>query len=74
MQKRIEVLVKRTGCKKTEIIKENGIFELNVKGRPEAGEANLEIIKFFSRKFKSPAKIVKGLKSKRKIIEVFCDE
>ncbi len=68
---KIEILVKRTGSKKTEILCEKGkILEMNVKGKPEAGEANLEIVKFFSRRFKYPARIIKGLKSKRKIIEV----
>ncbi len=67
---KIEVLVKRTGCKKTEIIKENGVFELNVKGKPVRGGANLEIIKFFSRKFNCPVRIIKGLKNNRKILEV----
>ncbi len=65
----VEIVVKRTGCKKTEIISEtNGVFELNVKGKPENGEANLEIVKFFTRKYKTPVKIIKGLKSKKKIL------
>jgi len=69
MVKTVEVHVKRTGCKKTEIISEkNGVVELNVKGKPENGEANLEIIKFFTRNYKSSVKIIKGLKSKKKVI------
>ena len=68
---KIEVLVKRTGCKKTEVLLENkGVLELNIKGRPENGEANLEIIRFFSRMYKRPARIIKGFKSKRKVIEI----
>ena len=49
--KTISVKVKRTGCKKTEIISEDEFVNLNVKGKPENGEANLEIIKFFSKKY-----------------------
>lgn len=66
--KTISVRVKRTGCKKTEIISEDGFVNLNVKGNPENGEANLEIVKFFSKKYKRSAKIVRGLKSKIKIV------
>jgi uncharacterized protein (TIGR00251 family) len=69
MNKKIFLNVKRTGCKKTEIIKEKeGILELNVKGKPEGGEANMEIIKFFTKKFKLNVKIIKGLKSKKKVL------
>jgi uncharacterized protein (TIGR00251 family) len=68
---KIEILVKRTGCNKTEILCEkDNILEMNVKGKPEAGEANLEIVKFFTRKFKSSVEIVKGFKSKRKVLIV----
>ncbi len=69
MVKTIQVKVKRTGCRKTEITSEDeNYFEINAKGKPENNEANLEITKFFSKKFKKQAKIVKGLKSKTKIL------
>ena len=65
----IEINVKRTGCKKTEIINELGnSFDLNVKGKPENGEANKEIEKFFSKEFKCSVKVVRGLKSKKKLV------
>ena len=66
--KTISVKVKRTGCKKTEIISEDEFVNLNVKGKPENGEANLEIINFFTKKYKCSTKIVRGLKSKTKIL------
>ena len=69
MVKTVEIYVKRTGCKKTEIISESeDVFYVNVKGVPENGKANFEIVKFFTRKYKSPVKIIKGLKSKKKVI------
>ncbi len=68
MKQTIQIKIKRTGCKKTEIISEDEFINLNVKGKPENGEANLEIIKFFSKKYKCTAKIVRGLKSKIKIL------
>ncbi len=62
-------MLRELDVKKTEIISEkNGVVKLNVKGKPENGEANLEIIKFFTRNYKSPVKIIKGLKSKKKVI------
>ena len=64
----INILVKRTGCKKTEIINDEGVIEMNVKGKPENGEANREIVKFFSRKYKCDVNIVRGLKSKKKVV------
>ncbi len=69
MVKTIEIVVKRLSCKKTEIVFEkDGIFYINVRGVSEANKSNLEIVKFFTRKYKSPVKIVKGLKSKKKLI------
>ena len=68
---KISIIVKKTGCKKTEIISENrDILEINVKGQPENGKANIEIIKFFTRKYKKPAKIIKGLKAKKKVVQI----
>tara|TARA_Y100000310_G_C20489910_1_gene718677 strand:- start:29 stop:250 length:222 start_codon:yes stop_codon:yes gene_type:complete len=68
--KRLSVFIKKTGCKKTEIICENeGVLFLNVKGKPVEGGANLEIIKFFSRKY-GFARIERGFNSKKKLIVV----
>ena len=68
---RFNVIVKRSGCKKTEIVSEkNDYIEINVKGERKKGEANIEVIKFFTRLHKKPARIVKGFTSKRKVIEI----
>jgi len=68
---RISVVVKRLNCKKTEIISETSKqTELNVKGEARDGKANLEIVKFFARKYKKPVRIVRGLRSKRKVVEI----
>jgi len=56
--------------RKTQIIGErNGILLLEVKGKPENNEANNEIIRFFSKQYK-PVKIIRGLKSKRKTLNI----
>ncbi len=50
--------------------KEKQAYLLNIKAVPEKGQANKEIIKFLSKLLKKQVRIVKGLKSKEKIIEV----
>ncbi len=71
-KKVFKIHVKRTGCKKTEIInKRASVIEMNVRGKPEGGKANLEIVKFFTKKYKLKAKIIKGLKSKKKLIGLY---
>lgn len=61
----------RTNCPKTEIIENEGNFyKVNVRAAPEKGEANLEIVKFFSKLFKKEVRIVKGFKSKEKVLRV----
>ena len=55
--------------RKTEIVGDNeGALIVNVKGKAENNEANSEIIRFFSKKLGRKVKIVKGFRSKRKIL------
>ena len=66
----MEIVVK-PGKRKTEIVKEeNGVVYVNVKGKTENNEANNEIVRFFSKKFGKDVRIVKGLRSKRKILKL----
>lgn len=60
----------KTNAKKSEIIEDNGFYRVNVKSPPENNKANLEIIKLFSKKFNKKVKIIKGLKSKEKILKL----
>ncbi len=55
---------------KTEVLEKGDVWKVNVKAKPEQGKANLEIIKFFSKIFKKKVKIIRGLKSKNKILEI----
>ncbi|MEK6952159.1 MAG: DUF167 domain-containing protein [Nanoarchaeota archaeon] len=58
--------------RETKIIGEKeGILIVDIKGKTENNEANKEIIRFFSKKYGKKVKIVKGLKSRRKIIKIF---
>lgn len=66
----IKVKVK-TKRPKTEIKKiENDIYYINLKSAPEKGKANKELINFLSKHFKKRVQIIKGLKSKEKIIKL----
>lgn len=61
----------KTGAPRTEILGlEGDILRISVKARPEKGKANAEIIKFFKKKFKKDVEIVKGLKSRDKLIKI----
>jgi uncharacterized protein (TIGR00251 family) len=46
------------------------VLLINIKSNPTQGKANLEIIKEFENIFKQKVWIVKGIKSKNKIIEI----
>jgi len=50
--------------------KERKAYRVAIKAKPEANKANIEIIKFFSKLFKKRVRIIKGLKSKEKIIKI----
>ncbi len=68
----IEVRVK-TSSKKTGVIKEGDIYFVSLKSKPFHNSANLELIDTLSSYFniaKSSVKISKGLKSKKKLIEI----
>jgi len=65
----IEVKVK-TNCSTNKfIIKEDKYF-IELKAKPKNNEANLELIKFLSKKFKKRLRIVRGFKSRIKLIDV----
>ncbi len=67
---RIEIKVKvKSG--RSEIIEDNGKYIAFLKSEPEKGKANLELVKIAKKYFKKNARIVSGLKSKRKVIEIF---
>ncbi len=49
---------------------EQGVFRIQLKARPEKGEANLELVKFLSKLVKKKVKIVSGLTSRTKIVRI----
>jgi uncharacterized protein (TIGR00251 family) len=45
-------------------------YEIDLKERAEDNKANIELLKLLKHHFKREARIIKGLKSKNKIVEV----
>ena len=48
--------------------KERVAYRVDIKAKPEQNKANIEIIKFFSKLLKKKVKIIKGLKSREKVL------
>jgi uncharacterized protein (TIGR00251 family) len=72
MKNKFYIIVK-TNAPKNEIINFDEIkqtYKVNIKARPEKGEANLELEKFLSKHFKKKIKIISGFKSKKKLISL----
>lgn len=66
---KIKVVVK-TNSKENKIEKIDDYFKVYLKARPVEGEANLELVKFLSKYFKKRARIISGLRSKEKLINL----
>ncbi|MDP3918954.1 MAG: DUF167 family protein [Nanoarchaeota archaeon] len=66
---RIDIKVKLKAGR-SEIVKEGDSYVAYLKSEPEKGKANLELIKIAKKFFKKDVKIVSGLTSKRKVIEI----
>lgn len=66
----IEVLVKANSKEdKIELI--DGVYKVNLKAKPKEGEANLALIKLFKKQLKMNVRIVKGLRNKNKLLELY---
>ena len=56
---------------KQEICKLSDIeYMVNLKSRAEDNKANIELLKMLKKEFKADVKIIKGMKSRNKIVEV----
>ena len=65
----VEVKVK-TNCSKNKLILKGDNYFVELNAKPKNNEANIELIKFLSKEFKKRLRIVRGLKSKIKLIDV----
>lgn len=43
---------------------------VSVKAVPEKGKANAEVLKLFRKKYKEQVRIIKGLKSREKVLQI----
>ncbi len=66
---KIEVYVKPNSSKTKIVAQKNNIYKVELKTSPENNKANIELIKLFTKKFKTKFKIVQGLTSKKKILK-----
>ncbi|OVE74603.1 YggU family protein [archaeon D22] len=67
-----KVIVK-TNAYSTEILGYDDNYEayrMNVKAEPIEGKANIEIVKFFKKKYKLKVEIISGKTSKEKLIKI----
>ena len=55
---------------KLELVSENGGLKLYLKAVPDKNKANLELIKFFKKKFGLIVEIVSGLRGREKVLRV----
>jgi len=68
----VKIIVK-TKAGKSEITgydKNKEAYTVSVKAVPEKGKANAEVLKLFRKKYKEPARIIKGLKSREKVLQI----
>ncbi|MCD4666753.1 DUF167 domain-containing protein [archaeon] len=64
----LEVKVK-PNCSKNEIILKNNQYVVSIKAKPEYNKANIELIKFISKLTGKQIRIIKGLKSRIKVLD-----
>ncbi|MEM2916310.1 MAG: DUF167 domain-containing protein [Candidatus Woesearchaeota archaeon] len=68
---RLQVKVK-PNARKTELLSHEGnSMVVAVAVPPEKGKANLELVKFLSRKLKKQVRIVSGFRNSSKTVEIF---
>jgi len=60
----------KASSKRNKVEKQNDTYVIYVKAPAEKGKANSEVIKLLRRFFKRNVRIIKGVTSKTKIIEV----
>jgi len=67
---KINIKVKPNSSRQELIKLSSDAYLANIKSPPEKNQANFELIKLLKKKFGRQAKIIKGLSSKNKIIEI----
>lgn len=70
---KLKILVKPNSPKNAIISydKNKKAARVSIKAAPEKGKANKELVKFISKLLKKKVEIVKGLKSREKILKIY---
>ena len=55
---------------KNEILERGEVWKVNIKSPPQDNKANIELIKFLRKELKKQVRIVRGFKSKEKVVEI----
>ncbi len=68
----LKIIVKPNSAKNKIVKFDNskGAYRVEIKEKAEDNKANIEIVKFFSKLLKKKVRILKGLKSKEKILKI----
>jgi len=67
---RINIKVKPNSGRQELIKLSSDAYLANIKSPPEKNKANIELIKLIKKEFGKQAKIIKGLSSKNKVVEI----
>ena len=67
---RISVKIK-PNASENKIIEKGEIWKINIKSAPQDNKANIELMKFLRKELKQNVRIIRGLKSREKLIELF---
>ena len=62
-----------TNASKEEVVQESNYLKVKVKAKPNGGEANKAVVKVLAKHFnvrESKVKIIRGLKSRKKTVEI----
>lgn len=67
-----KILVKlKPNSPENKIVEKGEVWKINVKSPPHDNKANIELIKFLRKELKQNVRIIRGLKSREKLIELF---
>lgn len=66
----IKVIVRPDSRENAVLKEENGVLHIAIAAPAEKNKANKELLKFLSRYFKKSAKLVKGVTSRIKLVEL----
>lgn len=69
MSRKIVVKV-RPAARRTQILKEGDELEIAIGAPAEGGKANAELVRFLEKKIGKKVRIIRGKKSRRKVIEL----